>query len=70
MVMSTRSRYRVKVVVDNHLGLNKPETKYVIQKRWGFWWEDEHDATANKEWAYNTCEEMNTDYETIRKQRK
>lgn len=69
-MMGTKSKYRVKVVVDNHLGLSRPDTKYVIQKKIFFWWENVHDPTGNKEWAYKTCEEMNTDYEDIRAKNK
>jgi hypothetical protein len=65
-----RSKFRVKVVVENNHGFTRPETKYVIQRKWIFGWDDEHSATNEKEWAYRTCEEMNTDYETIRAKNK
>ena len=63
-------RYRVKVVVENNLGLSSPDTKYVIQKRGLFWWDDEHDATTNKDWAYRTCDEMNVPYDEMREKMK
>lgn len=66
--MSEKSKYRVKVVIDNH-GL-RPERKYVIQKRMFLGWLNECEPTGDVDWAYQTCEEMNTDYETIRTQRK
>ena len=62
-------KYRVKVVIDNHEGHRyslktvEPETKYVIQERWGPFWFNESRATTNKEWAYRTCNEMNTPYD-------
>lgn len=63
-------RYRVKVVVENNLGLSAPDTKYVIQQKGLFWWDDECDPTTNKEWAYQTCEEMNTPYNEMREKMK
>lgn len=63
-------RYRVKVVVDNHHGIDEPETKYVIQEKWGLWWMDENDATTDKEWAYRTCDEMNLPYDQAREKNK
>ena len=66
----SKSKYRVKVVVDNNLGLSSPDTKYVIQKKTIFGWEDEHKPTVKRDWAYQTCEEMNTEYETIRNRNK
>jgi hypothetical protein len=63
-------RYRVKVVVKNH-PVDSPDTRYVIQQRVLFlFWADYSDETVRKEWAYQTCEELNTPYEVIAKQRK
>jgi len=66
--MTTKSKYRVKVTISNY-GL-RPETRYVIQQKTMFGWVDRSDATSNKQWAYDTCEEMNTDYEDIRAKNK
>lgn len=63
-----KKRYRVKVVVDNHDSSNTlkaPETKYVIQEKWGPLWMNENSPTTNKEWAYRTCAEMNTPYKDM-----
>ena len=68
--MFMKSKYRVKVVIDNRLGIHYPETKYVIQSRTIFGWVNEHDPTGKKDWAYQTCEEMNTEYEEIRAKNK
>ena len=68
--MSRKSKYRVKVVVENNHGLSSPDTKYVIQKKTIFGWMDEHSATRKKDWAYQCCEEMNTKYEDIRTKNK
>jgi len=65
-----KNKYRVKVVVKNDY-FKSPETRYVIQKRvLGVFWSDYSDATFQKDWAYKTCEEMNTSYEDMVKQRK
>jgi hypothetical protein len=68
--MKKKSKYRVKVIVKNALAFGSPRREYVIQKRTLFGWINESDSTIHKNWAYETCEEMNTDYETIRAQRK
>ena len=58
-------KYRVKVVVDND-AYPSPETKYVIQFRNLFGWWDYSKEVTNKDWAYRTCEELNTPYEEAR----
>lgn len=63
-----RSKYRVKVVVNEPL-MGSPATRYVIQKRTILGWWGVHEPTSQRDWAYRTCEEMNTDYETLRAQR-
>lgn len=63
--MAKRSKYRVKVTINNY-GMH-PETRYIIQEKIMVGWWDRSDMTSNKQWAYQTCEEMNTDYEEIRK---
>lgn len=58
-------KYRVKVVVENQI-IGSPITKYVIQIRFlHLFWLDYSDATILKDWAYRTCEELNTSYEYI-----
>jgi hypothetical protein len=58
-------KYRVKVIVENQI-LGSPKTKYVIQVRaLHLFWLDYSDATILKDWAYNTCEELNTSYEDM-----
>lgn len=66
--MTIKSKYRVKVTINNY-GVH-PETRYVIQKKTMLGWVDKSDATRNKNWAYDTCEEMNMDYEDIRAKNK
>lgn len=63
-----KSKYRVKVTVTNYTV--RPETRYVIQQKTLFGWMDKSDATPKKDWAYECCEEMNTDYEEIRAKNK
>jgi hypothetical protein len=65
--MKTKSKYRVKVLVEEPL-FGSPITRYMIQKHTIFGWMKIHEPTGQKDWAYRTCEEMNTDYETIRTQ--
>ena len=60
-----KSKYRVKVIATND-ALGKVCTQYLIQKRTMFGWWGVHEPTLQRDWAYRTCEEMNTDYETIR----
>jgi len=64
-----RSKYRVKVIATDSL-MGNPYTQYVIQKKTILGWWGIHEPTTQRDWAYRTCEEMNTDYETIRAQRK
>ena len=62
--MSKKKKYRVKVVVRNNddILLTSQKRKYVIQEKFVFGWFDYSTATIDKEWAYQTCIEMNTPY--------
>lgn len=57
-------KYRVKVFAKTNL-YSVPETRYIIQKKVLGMWFDCCDGTIDKDWAYNTCAEMNTSYESI-----
>lgn len=61
----TIKQYRVKVVVEDGI-FSSSKTKYLIQKRWLGMWLDVCNATTDKNWAYQTCEEMNTPYNEMR----
>jgi len=62
--MSKKKKYRVKVVVRNNINVlaTSQQRKYIIQKKFVFGWFDYSTATTDKEWAYQTCTEINTPY--------
>jgi len=62
------NKYRVKVIVeDKNLYSSDQVVKYKIQKHTIIGWIGYAAATTDKEWAYNTCEELNTPYEELLK---
>lgn len=62
------NKYRVKVVVRDKSAWDTQQiTKYLIQKHTFIGWIGYCASTTDKEWAYSTCEELNTPYEELLK---
>ena len=62
-----KNKYRVKVIVTGYSGITE---KYIIQVRiLGIWW-NYSNSSDDKNIAYQTCEDLNTPYDEMRKKYK